>query len=500
MNGNRTKTPTPRHGLAVPLLLLAVLWGVSFWATPAHDPDLGWHLLGGSWILEHGAIPRHDIINAFRLEWHDYHWLAQIPLALLYRFGGYEALRIALGAWMVILFLSVIALVTRAKRGPIGWYSALVVVSAWFLMSEIVTVRPQLVALVLLAVALAVLVRRPAHGELPLLFVLTCLAVNIHVYWIFIPYLWFLYRVCPRIVRQHAPSAVYAWGGLFLLGSAGLVSPYGIFAPRLDFELVLSNYALLWDYLTMPEVLKSSINELRSTLASTSGVQIVVLLYLVVIARTARWRRFLADIGAGMAMITGLLLAVLGIKYVAVCAICCVPYLVRHPLRIAVGRSSLLPVASVALCALALFFGYRAVTTWPLTHPNNQLIDRFVPYTGCGALAALDIPRRPDRADLRILTHFNHGGWCRWALYEKERNRDFRVTTDNRTQGVPGEHYTRSFELFGVKGQWLRTLAEWAPDVAVVQKGYPLAQFMGLSPDRWRKVFEDEEFAIFLPR
>jgi hypothetical protein len=250
----------------------------------------------------------------------------------------------------------------------------------------------------------------------------------------------------------------------------------------------------------MPEVLKSSINELRSTFASTSGVQVVVLLYLAVIARTARWKRFLADIGAGVAAITGLLLAALGIKYVAVCAIFCLPYLVRHPLRIARGRSDVVLVPGILIGILAMFFAYRAVTTYPPTHPNNELIDQFVPYTGCGKIAAMEIPLAQGRQAARILTHFNHGGWCRWALYEQARTRDFWVTTDNRTQGVPGEHYTRSFDLFGAKGEWLRTLAEWRPDVAVVQKAYPLAQFMGLSPHQWRKVFEDEQFVIFLPQ
>ncbi|MFM1848250.1 MAG: hypothetical protein RL417_1724, partial [Pseudomonadota bacterium] len=42
------------------LVFLAVVWGLSLWGVPAHDLDLGWHLLGGSWILDHGAVPRAD--------------------------------------------------------------------------------------------------------------------------------------------------------------------------------------------------------------------------------------------------------------------------------------------------------------------------------------------------------------------------------------------------------------------------------------------------------
>ena len=35
------------------LTVACILYGLSFWTFPPHDPDLGWHLLGGRWIAEH---------------------------------------------------------------------------------------------------------------------------------------------------------------------------------------------------------------------------------------------------------------------------------------------------------------------------------------------------------------------------------------------------------------------------------------------------------------
>ena len=487
-------------GLAAPLILLAVAWGLSLWGVPAHDPDLGWHLLGGRWILEHGAVPRADFINLFRREWHDYHWLAQVLLAWVYEHGGYTLLRVTLGLLGVALFLALVGLALRARRGTLSPYTTLIVLSGFVLIQEIATIRPQMLALLLLALASILLVQRPAWFELPVLFVVTVIGVNVHVYWVFIPYLWFLYRVTPRLVRRSAPSSLYAWGGMFLLGGAGLISPYGVWGTPPDWAGVLSNYALVWDYLTMPEVLKNSINELRSGVGRTGWVQLILLSYLAFFSRTARWRRFLADAGAGLAAITGFVLAVLGIKYVAVTAIFVLPYLIRHPLPCTVGRRTFVRPLVVGCLALATVGAYRSWITYPFTHPNDARIDDFVPYSACHALARLPMKQRNDSQTIRVLTHFNHGGWCRWALYESDPTTDYRVTTDNRTQGIPGEHFERSFDLFGAKRGWLGTLAEWDPDVAVVQKDYPLAQFMGLSPDRWRKVFEDNLFVIFVPQ
>ena len=140
-------------GLAAPLILLAVAWGLSLWGVPAHDPDLGWHLLGGRWILEHGAVPRADFINLFRREWHDYHWLAQVLLAWVYEHGGYTLLRVTLGLLGVALFLALVGLALRARRGTLSPYTTLIVLSGFVLIQEIATIRPQMLALLLLALA-----------------------------------------------------------------------------------------------------------------------------------------------------------------------------------------------------------------------------------------------------------------------------------------------------------------------------------------------------------
>ena len=67
------------------------------------DFDVWWHLRGGQFILEHGAIPRVDIFTYTNAggPWIDLYWLFQVIIALLYRVGGVSALVLlkAVGAW-----------------------------------------------------------------------------------------------------------------------------------------------------------------------------------------------------------------------------------------------------------------------------------------------------------------------------------------------------------------------------------------------------------------
>ena len=228
------------------LYCTAVLYGLTLWYHPAHDPDLGWHLAGGAWITDHHAIPLHDFINSFNQLWHDYHWLAQILIYKIYQVGGLEALRLALGvlmAYLCTLLLDIIWL-SSPRRQPTtvilaGFFGAIT------LITHVTSVRPQMLSLCLVALAVRRLIQPATRWELPYLFALTVLLVNIHVYWAFIPFLWLLYRCVPRFTGGETFSAAYAWGGVALLALCGLVSPYGAIPYSFTPPFVCMNYALL---------------------------------------------------------------------------------------------------------------------------------------------------------------------------------------------------------------------------------------------------------------
>lgn len=132
----RVRNLPTRHFLAfrligatiVFLMLFMVAWG-------RLDPDFGWHLTTGKYILGHG-IPRHDFytFTAKGHNWVDHEWGNDVILALLYQLGGYIlpalffsalwAAGILLIGWrsrITVLFLGTLAILPYAGIRPIAW-------------------------------------------------------------------------------------------------------------------------------------------------------------------------------------------------------------------------------------------------------------------------------------------------------------------------------------------------------------------------------------------
>ena len=482
--------------------LAAIVCGLSFWQEPANDPDLGWHLVGGAWISAHHAVPLHDFINSFNVMWHDYHWLGQLALYALYTRGGYAVLRLGLGlvmAYICKLILDIIDL--AAPREPSTVFVLGCFLGALTLAAAAATVRPQIVALAVVALAQRRLIQPPRRWELPYLFLLAVLLVNVHIYWVFLPVLWGLYRCVPRIVGAAAPAAPYAWGGLTLLALAGLVSPYGLIPYSFSPPFVFMNYALIWDLFTTPAALKAAIAEFRRSLG-VPGLQAWLLLaYIVIIARTVRTRQLLTDCGNTVACLLSLALAIQSRKFLPLFAIMSLPYVARHVgavVRLHLKGSLLrwdqraAPVAVAFVLVAGTAIAARHIP-WPHTTPTY-----IHEFTACRHIAGMGLVPRPPRDHIRVVTDFNHGGWCRWVLYQERPDLDVRVTTDGRTQWVPVEHYLAAFGLANAAGDWLYTLKRWKPDVLVLQKGTPLANALALAPALGKQVFEDEHFTVFL--
>jgi hypothetical protein len=309
------------------LYLSAVVCGLAFWRVPVSDPDLGWHLTGGAWMWSHRAVPLEDFVNSFNPYWHDYNWLAQLSMYFLYRLGGYDALAIAaaiLMAWICKLLIDII-LLSAPRHVPVAFVLACFFGSVG-LIAEVYSVRPQMIAVAGIALAVRRLNQAPTRWELPDLLLLSILLVSIHVYWVIVPILWCLHRCVPRFVSAQAPSAVYAWGGLAVLSLSGLVSPYALlpfgFTPPFRFM----NYALLWDCATIPGALKTNIGELRGGLAVQGLTPWLMLAYLICVARAFRPRLFIANLGRGVAGIIFPLLAINTVKYVSLFAVAGLPF------------------------------------------------------------------------------------------------------------------------------------------------------------------------------
>ncbi len=77
----------------------------AFGLTPTLDPDMGWHLGTGEWILQHG-FPRTDPFS-FTVAghfWTAHEWLSEVIMRRLYGLGGYPAMMISFALVGVLVF------------------------------------------------------------------------------------------------------------------------------------------------------------------------------------------------------------------------------------------------------------------------------------------------------------------------------------------------------------------------------------------------------------
>lgn len=473
--------------------------GLSCWYFPPFDPDLGWHLVGGRLVLSTGGVPTADPINTFNGFWHDYHWLAQAVIRLIYDGFGFTGLQIALGLLMAHLAKVLVDCVFAAS-GTRARGAILPALMAFWLVESVTSIRPQMLAIWTIALGLRRLSKPATAWELPYLLVLTALTVNMHVYWVFLPFLWFSHRCLPRFYRRRSIGRLRAWGGLTLLSLCGLASPYPYLPLGEQRPFLFVNYALLFDYMLMPKVLRDAIGEMRGSFAAEGWAPIVLLLAVAFLARGASPRRLLAKGSEAFCAAVSLILAIRTLKFMAIFAVLGLPALSRLSRRSMRGLLSSVARAKLdaVMLVLALGFGIaRCVVTLPSGDSNRDL--SMLPLEACRRLASSEVVPAPGRDHVRVLTHFNHGGWCRFAIYEESPERDIRVTTDGRTQWVPPDHFQRSFDIFNVRHEWFETLASWNPDAILVSKDKALAQVLIRLPQEWRLLYHDESFAVFLP-
>lgn len=445
-------------------------------------------------MFDRHSIPTSDFINSFNTEWHDYHWLAQLLFYKVYQLGGYPGLKVLMGinfALLSFVLCDIAYLVLRRLASEALIFPFLL--SSLIMIQDVASIRPQSLALLPLALVLKRLLQRRAWYELPLILFLTILLVNVHVYWVLVPLLWFLYRGVPRFLGDKTTSATYAWGGFLMLGLGGFVSPYGS-----------KNYGLVLDYLLMDQVLKKVVNEFHSSITTAGELPWLLLGVWILIICTFRYRRALARPGQFLSALISGLMALWAVKFVAIFAVLGLPYLLRSTALYLKGflpRFYRKPVwfirGSIYLVLLCGIFG--AVKTFPYFDDEEELRANTYPINACRELAQLDLAPIDGRSHLRVVTHFNDGGWCRWAAYETDPTKDIRVTNDGRTQGVPVSEILLGLELYDLKPSWAQTLKNLSPDAVVVSKNSALSQVLSLAKNDWKLVGQDETFGLFVP-
>jgi hypothetical protein len=493
--------------------LATFLIGLAFWRTPIHDPDLGFHLLGGRWVYQTGDVPRADFINALNPTWIDYHWFGQWLIYLAYEFTGYPGIQAVCGIIGALLGITMLALVRNSARHVPPALGVGYVASIQWLTFGLISTRPTSMAIVVVALALLVLLKY-RQRSFPILFLLTCLCANIHIYWVLITALWGMHFCLPRLLpirqsRKLRLTSGKAWAGLFALIFAGSVSPYGLFNTEPGLNAKFANYYAFADVAINPAAIKGFVAELQPGLSLWGNFAWFSLLLIVLIFRNYSLPRMRVKSFEFVLFVGSFFMLTEARKYAIFFAIFSIPLvtpiLVRLTSRIFkyqwTGNQLILRAFSLPL--ILLFYGlWSAYSTSPFLPVNAEAavkeLEEMVPIKVCA-----EIPKyfpAPLRTIL-ITSPYDYGGWCAWGLNlnQKKLPGKYRLTFDGRTQFVPVQRIIDGFKLYSLGTDWQKTLASNNPDVILVGRQHALGQLLNYLPD-WRLVYakETENFGLFV--
>lgn len=407
---------------------------------PLLDLDIGWHLVGGLWAIDEGAVPWTDPIGERGATWIAYSWLFEIAIAQIFVFGGFAGLQVAQMALVVCSAFVTLTVYRRLHGAPVsfrdGSLEVVAVGFAFLCLAPFWHLRPQIVS----ACLFSVFVLRAEERRLEPLtaFVLTVLWANVHVFWVLGPAIYWLYAICgwdrtlPALRRIFAQSAAIAL--------AGLISPYGIwnFGPPIEYLLFHSTaYRYILEFQPLIEVRPMFVVVVAHTawvlsagrtLPRRAGWPLLIL-YSLSLCGALVQRKYLPFVG-----LTGMLLIAR-----------------RLPSGDRESEGCFARIGAAALCSMILGIFLRSA---PLPETWRDLLV-------AAQSTARSLPR--DRVST-VLNNFNDGGWLALGLYlerpEGARASPVKCWVDGRTLVAGSERLAEISQLMGSKDERCAIIAD----------------------------------------
>ena len=463
------------------------------------DFDLGFHLRGGQWMLQHRSFHHLDVFT-YTVNQHEYiamYWLFQIILYVVYAISGYAGLSLLTAFFIVAAFL-LLLLRMRRLRVPPAWTAALLLACA-FAMEVRFALRPEIMTWIYLLLMLFVLdgYNEGRHRQLFWLPVIQLFWTNSHGLFILGWFVVTAYFVSGWVHKRKADRTLLAWSACALLAS--FINPYYLKGIGFPFYLLTR--------LQTSSVFKDFITEFKSpwSVRPTANAPFfpsapIYLYYAAVITSAAglaltfkkrRLHEFLLWAGFGYLSSTAIrnvpLFIIVAAQIIAVSARDLTDSL-RPKFKVLKDRipNAVLPSA---FTVLALLLALRVVTDAYYVADRRKIefklgLDRYA--QGCGAS---DFILR-HRLDTRILNDLNRGGWFIWALKQP-------VYIDGRLEVIQEglfREYLASFEPGGLavlidKYQPQIIAFDYLPSI---EWHYQLRQLPG-----WRLIYWDESSAIW---
>ncbi len=449
------------------------------------DPDLGWHLAGGLWMLDHHTFVEQDPFGMYRALWIAYSWLPELLFADLYHLGGFRYLQLA--QFLSVLAFSIFAANSLLKLVQVKFaeqdhpfYTFLCPALGFFVFvlftSPVWHLRPQLFSAILFLIA--IYLGETNRLSFLRILILTIFWANVHVYWVFMPVVVFAYRgieplftkrvregfegiilslvsflsalVNPYLYKLYTVPFLYAF---FHEGATGLIK---------EFQPLSSQHGyLFYSYLAVVLILVCS---LRSLLREERLA--LLLLWLLSAIGTFLQFKYVPLFGITSAILVSR----------TVLPVCLHGRLARNlAASTASPRFSPLTAGSLGIVLAILFSAlYFYSPAAPTLSPKYAELLTLAPR--------LITDPTPARKHATVLNHFDDGGYLALGLYLARKQagptQEVRTSIDGRTL-VMGDHLLREFEQLR-KGEagWCGIIEKWGADYAVLPNGKKITKLL----------------------
>jgi hypothetical protein len=444
------------------------------------DPDIGWHLQTGAWIVQHHAMPHVDPFS--RVDggspWQAYSWLFELLLLKLYGWMNLKGVVVFTAAMMSLIAVAVYHMVSRLQAD--FTVRILLVTAVLGCLARMSTPRPWLATILFFAVEMDILMHTRREGksrELLWLLPLFALWANVHIQ--FIDGLLVLgVAACePLLARWWKSDAKPAstgklWAALGACIAATFLNPYG---PGI--------YKIAWKLGSQPGVL-DTVTEMQALPFRTLGDFLLLFLALGAAGVLFRYRRLAPFETLMLAMAA--VLSFRSRRDLWVMAITAGVILAAGiPARAGNEDRRRLPawaLAVSALAGLAIFVGSAT-----LLHVNNaRLQAQLAEKMPVQAVRVVE-ERHYTGA---LFNDYNWGGFLIWKLKEP-------VSIDGRAALYGDAFMDRSRHTWGGAPNWASDPDLQSAGVVIGPNDAALTQLLR-GDSRFKLVYQDKLAAVFV--
>jgi len=453
------------------------------------DPDFGFHLKYGKWIVENHQIPSKDL-STYTVPGHEYvdlHWLFQVITYGVYKLTGYNG--VSLFFCFITLLLSLL-LIIRNRVGHIPLpITCFLLLFSFLLIDSRLAPRPEMFSFLFLTLVIFILdIYRDTHRTylylLPVIFLFWC---NMHSLYILGLIVLATYLFSQLWYERKFDKTLLLWSGTALL--VCFFNPFGIRGFAFPMEL-LSRF-------DPRNVYNQHIQEFMPFFARPRFVArdyiFLFSLALTLVLMILTWRR--RRVHEIILIVVFAFLAINSIRNIPLFALVAFPVLSRSLSELKPRLSSPLKktrlIFYIIMIILPIAVASRVLTnSWYIDNNSFNKTGMGVDDLHQPAEAAAFLVR--NHLDGRILNSLGFGGWLSWTIPQP-------IFIDGRLEVMQDSLYreiTSSWE-----GNLSKLIDQHKPVLIIYNylKYYPWTFQLKEMPD-WRLIYVDGIAVIFASR